>query len=80
MTEDQYKNSIPHVGHAFDDPWLPSSMHAEGAIEYTGLIFVPSERPFDLFDPDRKQRLKLYVKGCSSPTTAEAGSPSYCAS
>jgi molecular chaperone HtpG len=55
-------------------------MHAEGAIEYTGLIFVPSERPFDLFDPDRKQRLKLYVKGCSSPTTAEAGSPSYCAS
>ena len=31
-------------------------------IEYTGLLFVPTSRPFDLFHPDRKAALKLYVK------------------
>ena len=35
---------------------------AEGRHEYTALAFVPSTRPFDLFDPDRKGRIKLYVK------------------
>jgi len=34
----------------------------EGVIEYAGLLFIPSMRPFDLFHPDRKQHLKLYVK------------------
>jgi molecular chaperone HtpG len=35
---------------------------AEGAIEYTGLLFIPSSKPFDLFNPERKSHLKLYVK------------------
>ena len=35
---------------------------AEGRQEYTALAFVPGTRPFDLFDPDRKGRMKLYVK------------------
>ena len=35
---------------------------AEGRHEYTALAFVPGSRPFDLFDPDRKGRMKLYVK------------------
>jgi molecular chaperone HtpG len=50
------------VGHAFDDPWLKLHFKAEGVIEYTGLLFVPSARPFDLFHPERHNRLKLYVK------------------
>ena len=39
-------------------------MHAraEGVLEYTYLLFVPSQKPFDLFDPERKTRLKLYVR------------------
>ena len=39
-------------------------MHAraEGVLEYTLLLFVPSQKPFDLFDPERKSRLKLYVR------------------
>lgn len=77
VTEDQYKEFYHHVGHAFDDPWLTVHMHAEGAIEYTGLIFVPSERPFDLFDPDRKQRLKLYVKRVFITDDCEGLLPSY---
>lgn len=35
---------------------------AEGRHEYTALAFVPGSKPFDLFDPDRKGRMKLYVK------------------
>ncbi len=77
VTEEQYKEFYHHVGHAFDDPWLTVHMHAEGAIEYTGLIFVPSERPFDLFDPDRKQRLKLYVKRVFITDDCEGLVPSY---
>src|SRR5205085_10372485 len=42
--------------------WLTLHWRAEGRIEYTGLLFVPSAKPFDLFDPLRKHRLKLYVR------------------
>ncbi len=61
ITDEQYKEFYHHVAHAFDDPWLTVHYRAEGAIEYTGLLFVPSEKPFDLFQPDRKQHVKLYV-------------------
>ncbi len=46
----------------FDDPALTVHFHAEGRQDYTSLFFVPGSRPFDLFDPDRKGRIKLYVK------------------
>jgi molecular chaperone HtpG len=59
---EQYKEFYHHVGHAGDDPWLTLHWRAEGLIEYTGLLFVPSAKPFDLFDPLRKHRLKLYVR------------------
>ena len=62
ITPEQYKEFYHHVGHAFDDPWLTVHARAEGRIEYAMLLFVPSARPFDLFDPARKPRVKLYVK------------------
>jgi molecular chaperone HtpG len=46
----------------FDQPALTIHYRAEGRHEYTVLLFVPGSRPFDLFDPDRKGRIKLYVK------------------
>ena len=58
----QYTEFYHHVAHAFDDPWLTVHWRAEGVIEYAALLFVPGQRPFDLFHPDRKNRLKLYVK------------------
>ena len=61
ITEDQYKEFYHHVGRAFDDPWLVLHNHVEGVLSYTNLLFVPSARPFDLFDPERKQHAKLYV-------------------
>jgi len=62
ITPEQYKEFYHHVGHSFDDPWLILHNKAEGVLEYTNLLFVPSTKPFDLFDPDRKSRVKLYVR------------------
>ncbi len=62
ITAEQYKEFYHHVGHGFDDPWLTLHAKAEGVLEYTSLLFVPSTKPFDLFDPERKSRVKLYVR------------------
>ena len=62
VSEDDYKEFYHHVGHVFDDPWLTLHWRAEGKLEYTTLLFVPSSRPFDLFHPERHHRVKLYVK------------------
>ena len=47
---------------AYDDPWLTLHNKAEGLISYTNLLFIPSNRPMDIFNPDRKANLKLYVR------------------
>ena len=62
ITSEQYTEFYHHVGHAYDEPWLTLHWRAEGMLEYSNLIFVPSAKPFDLFHPDRKHHLKLYVK------------------
>lgn len=62
MSEEQYTAFYRHAGHAFDEPALTLHYRAEGTIDYTALLFVPTERPMDLFDPARKPRVKLYVK------------------
>jgi molecular chaperone HtpG len=62
ITAEQYKEFYHHVAHGFDEPWLTLHARAEGVIEYTLLLFIPSQKPFDLFDPERKPRLKLYVR------------------
>ena len=46
----------------FDEPALTLHWRAEGRHEYTVLAFIPGSRPFDLFDPARKGRNKLYVR------------------
>jgi molecular chaperone HtpG len=62
ITPEQYTEFYHHVGHGFDDPWLTLHNKAEGVLEYTSLLYVPSSKPFDLFDPQRKTRVKLYVR------------------
>ncbi len=62
ISEEQYKEFYGHVAGMFDDPALTVHYRAEGRHEYTVLLFVPSQRPFDLFDPSREGRIKLYVK------------------
>jgi molecular chaperone HtpG len=62
ITDEQYAEFYKHNSHAFDEPWKTIHYQAEGAIEYTGLLYVPTMRPFDLYDPARKGHLKLYVR------------------
>ncbi|HTH97431.1 MAG TPA: molecular chaperone HtpG [Stellaceae bacterium] len=62
LTAEQYKEFYRTVGHGFDDPWMTLHWKAEGVLEYTGLLFVPTMKPFDLFDPARKHGVRLYVR------------------
>jgi molecular chaperone HtpG len=62
VTPEQYKEFYGHVTHDYSDPALVLHYRAEGRHEYTVLLFVPAERPFDLFDPERRGRQKLYVR------------------
>ena len=62
IEDDQYREFYRHTAHAFDEPWMTLHWRAEGMQEYTTLLFVPTQRPFDLFNPERKHGVKLYVK------------------
>ena len=77
VTEDQYTEFYRHAGHSFDEPWLTLHYKAEGKIEYSALLFVPTMRPFDLFDPARQHRVKLYVKRVFITDEAEGLIPPY---
>ncbi len=57
-----YTDFYRSIAGAFDEPALTIHYRAEGRQDYAALLFVPGSRPFDLFDPDRKGRIKLYVK------------------
>lgn len=77
ITPEQYKEFYHHVGHAFDDPWLTLHNSVEGVVSYTSLLFVPKTAPFDLFDPERKSRVKLYVKRVFITDDCEGLLPAY---
>lgn len=77
ITKDQYKEFYHHISHNFDDPWLTLHFKAEGNIEYTGLLFIPSAAPYDLFQPDRKNSLKLYVNKVFISDKIEELMPNY---
>jgi len=77
ITEEQYKEFYHHVGHAYDDPWLTIHYRAEGKLEYAGLLFIPTQPPYDLFDPARKHRVKLYIKRVFITDDVEDLVPSY---
>ncbi len=77
ITDDQYKEFYHHLAHAFDDPATTIHYRAEGKIEYTVLLFIPSQQPMDLFDPARKTKVKLYVKRVFITDDCEDLLPSY---
>jgi len=59
---DDYTQAYRTIAGAFDEPALTLHYRAEGRQSYAVLLFAPSTRPFDLFDPARKGRVKLYVR------------------
>ena len=62
INEEQYKEFYKSVSHSVDDPWITMHNRNEGVVEFTNLLFIPSAKTFDLFHPDRKCRVKLYIK------------------
>ncbi len=62
ISEDDYADFYRSVAGQFDKPALTLHYRAEGRHEYSVLTFIPDTKPFDLFDPDRKGRIKLYVR------------------
>lgn len=77
ISEEQYKEFYHHVAHAFDEPWLTLHNRVEGVIEYTNLLFIPGSRPMDLFTPERKNQLKLYVNRVFITDDCDEVIPSY---
>lgn len=62
ITPEQYKEFYHHVAHSPDEPFLTLHNKVEGTLSYTNLLFIPSLKPLDLFHPERRRRVKLYVK------------------
>jgi molecular chaperone HtpG len=62
ISKEEYADFYRSVAGQYDEPAATIHFRAEGLHEYTALAFVPGARPFDLFDADRKGRIKLYVK------------------
>ncbi|MEX0810384.1 MAG: molecular chaperone HtpG [Dongiaceae bacterium] len=62
VAPEEYAEFYRHHGHAFDAPWITMHFRTEGMLAYAGLMFIPTARPFDLFNPERRQCVKLYVR------------------
>ncbi|MDZ5761573.1 molecular chaperone HtpG [Lyticum sinuosum] len=62
ISENEYNEFYRHVSHSPDTPWMTIHNKIEGVLEYTSLLYIPKNKPFDLFHQDRKSRVKLYIK------------------
>ncbi|MCY1658504.1 molecular chaperone HtpG [Dietzia sp. SL131] len=62
VTDEEYAEFYRHVSHAWDEPLETITLKAEGTFEYQALLFLPTQVPFDLFSPDTKRGVQLYVR------------------
>ncbi|MGY4303738.1 molecular chaperone HtpG [Bradyrhizobium sp. USDA 4369] len=62
LTPEDYTKAYKSIAHAFDEPAMTLHYRAEGRYSYAVLLFAPSTKPFDLFEPARKGKVKLYVR------------------
>jgi len=62
IAREQYVEFYRHLTGGFDEPLMTAHWKAEGKIEFTGLLYIPTLRPWDLFDPSRRHFVKLYVR------------------
>ena len=61
ISADDYKSFYNSVSASYDTPFATLHNRTEGVVEFTNLLFIPSVAPYDLYDPDRKSKLQLYV-------------------
>src|ERR1700761_4243723 len=62
LKPEDYAQAYKSIANAFDEPAMTLHYRAEGRYSYAVLLFAPSTKPFDLFEPSRKGRVKLYVR------------------
>ncbi|WP_314036122.1 molecular chaperone HtpG [Dietzia sp. CH92] len=62
VTDEEYAEFYRHISHAWDEPLETITLKAEGTFEYQALLFLPTQVPFDLFSPDTKRGVQLYVR------------------
>jgi molecular chaperone HtpG len=62
LTPEDYSAAYKSIAHAYDEPAMTLHYRAEGRYSYAVLLFAPSQKPFDLFEPNRKGHVKLYVR------------------
>jgi molecular chaperone HtpG len=77
ITDEQYQEFYKHVSHDWQPPLAWTHAKVEGRQEYTELLYVPSQVPFDMFDREHKHGLKLYVKRVFIMEDAEQLLPRY---
>lgn len=77
ITKGQYTEFYRHTSHAFDEPWHVMHNRVEGTLNHTSLLFVPTVQPIDLFEPERKSHVKLYVNRVYISETTKDLIPAY---
>lgn len=77
IKEEEYKELYKHISHDFEDPLLWAHNHVEGKQDYISLLFIPSKAPFDLWQPESKHGLKLYIKRVFVMDDADQVLPKY---
>lgn len=77
VKDEQYKEFYKHLTHAYDDPLVWSHNKVEGELEYTSLLYIPAEAPWDLFNRDAEHGLKLFVQRVFIMDEAEQFLPHY---
>jgi molecular chaperone HtpG len=77
IDDDEYKEFYKHLSHDFSDPVTWSHNRVEGKREYTSLLYIPANAPFDLWNRDVPRGLKLYVQRVFIMDDAEQFLPLY---
>lgn len=77
VTEEEYKEFYKHIAHDFTDPLSWSHNRVEGKQEYTSLLYIPAQAPWDMWNRDHKHGLKLYVQRVFIMDDAEQFMPNY---
>ncbi len=77
ISDDEYKAFYKHVGHDFEEPLAWTHSRVEGRHEYTQLLYIPKNAPFDLWDRNARHGIKLYVKRVFIMDDAEKLMPTY---
>ncbi|MEX0445408.1 molecular chaperone HtpG [Xenorhabdus sp. SGI246] len=77
INDDEYKEFYKHISHDFADPLSWSHNRVEGKQEYTSLLYIPSQAPWDLWNREHKHGLKLYVQRVFIMDEAEQFMPNY---